>query len=129
MAKYIEILDIVEKYNISLLVTFGSFNTERFTEESDIDVAYISKTSLDSEQEMQLLCDLILYFQRDKIDLVNLSKAVPLLMYEIACNSQVLYEEDDSYLRFKMKASARYADTKFLRDMRREYLNSIIGNQ
>lgn len=48
-------------------------------------------------------------------------------MYEIACNSRALYEEDNYYLKFKIKASTRYADTKFLRDARRKYLEEQIG--
>ncbi|MFA6808487.1 MAG: nucleotidyltransferase domain-containing protein [Eubacteriales bacterium] len=128
MSRYIELTDIINKYNLYLLVTFGSYNTEKFHKESDIDVAYLAKEVLSTQQEYELLHDIVLYFKRDKIDLVNLSKAVPLLLYEIACNSQVLYEENNSYLNFKLKASARYADTKFLRDLRRDYLNDIVSS-
>lgn len=120
--------EIVNKYNLKLLLTFGSFGTERFTQHSDIDVAYFSKRVLTAEEELQMMCDLIMYFERDKIDLVNLAKAVPLLMYEIACNSRVLYEEDENLLKFKMKASARYADTRYLRNARRKYLQEQIDS-
>jgi len=48
-------------------------------------------------------------------------------MFEVATNGKVLYEENDSFLRFKLKASARYADTGHLRRMRREYLNRELN--
>ena len=122
-----ELRDIIEKYHIKLLVVFGSYGTERFRPDSDIDVAYESRVNLSCNEEMQLLSDLMMYFKRDKIDLVNLAKAVPLLMYEIACNSRPLYEEGESYLMFKLRASARYADTRFLREARKQWLNEQIG--
>ncbi|HBN96943.1 MAG TPA: nucleotidyltransferase domain-containing protein [Firmicutes bacterium] len=117
---------IVQDYDLVLLVTFGSYKTERFTDRSDIDVGYVSRSPLDVREQLGLLGDLVVLFKRDGIDLVDLSRANPLLLYEVASNSRVLYEEEDSYLKFKLKASARYADTKFLRQLRKEYLNSLI---
>ena len=117
---------IVQDYDLVLLVTFGSYKTERFTDRSDIDIGYVPRTPLDARKQLGLMGDLVLLFKRDRIDLVDLSRTNPLLLYEVACNSHVLYEEDDSYLKFKLKASARYADTKFLRQQRKEYLNSLI---
>lgn len=117
---------IITNYDLVLLVTFGSYKTERFTDRSDIDIGYVPRTPLNARKKLGLLGDLVLLFKRDRIDLVDLSRANPLLLYEVACNSHVLYEEDDSYLKFKLKASARYADTKFLRQQRKEYLNSLI---
>lgn len=119
--------EIIKKNNIKLLLTFGSYNTERFNERSDIDVGYLSKRALTLDEEIQLLHALTVHFGRDRIDLVNLTKAVPLLLYEIACNSNVLYEEDNSYILFKLRASARYADTRFLREARRKYLEEQLA--
>lgn len=43
------------------------------------------------------------------------------MLGEVACNSQVIYEHNDSYLKFKIKVGARYVYTKHIRDMRRQY--------
>ncbi|HOJ11695.1 MAG TPA: nucleotidyltransferase domain-containing protein [Clostridiales bacterium] len=118
--------DIIAKYNLRLLLIFGSYNTDRFTENSDIDLAYLSDRNLNIEEEMELLMDMVVHFMRDGIDLVNLNKADPLLSFQIACNSKVLYEENNSYILFKMKASARYADTKHLRVLRRKFLQEQL---
>jgi len=118
--------DIINKYNLKLLLIFGSYNTGRFTKQSDIDLAYLSGRILEFNEEMELMRDIIIYFGRDGIDLVNLRKADPLLSYQIACNSKVLYEEDNSYMLFKMKASAMYADTKHLRELRRNFLKEKL---
>lgn len=121
--------ELVKKYHLRLLLTFGSYGTERFGKDSDIDVAYESLPELSRDEEISLLSDLILYFKRDKIDLVNLKKAEPLLLFEIARRSHVLYETEDSFLNFKMRASFRYADTGFLRKARRVWLNKQLESK
>ena len=118
--------EIVKKYNLKLVLTFGSYGTERFGTHSDIDIAYESDREISMDEQMLLLSDLILYFKRDKIDMVNLKNAGPLLLYEVACNSRVVFEVDNSYLKFKLKASSRYADTRFLREARKLWLNQQI---
>ncbi|HZK44061.1 MAG TPA: nucleotidyltransferase domain-containing protein [Syntrophomonadaceae bacterium] len=120
--------DIIKKYAITLLITFGSYNTERFTPDSDIDIAFKSQNPLSTNDKLKLMNDLITYFKRDKIDLVDLQNANPLLLYAVACNGQVIYEEDNSFLKFKLYASFRYADTKHLRLARKRYLDSLIEN-
>lgn len=122
-----DIMPLIKKYDINLLLTFGSYQTERFTKDSDIDLAYQAKRILGPEEELQLLKELIMLYHRDRIDLVNLGKASPLLMFETATHGRVLYEEGDSFLRFKLKASARYADTRHLRRMRQDFLNNTLS--
>ena len=120
------LMEIVGKYNLSLLFTFGSFATERFNDHSDIDVGYLAENSLNSDQELNLLTDLVFFFKQDRIDLVDMNKAAPLLLFEAANQAHVLYEKDDIFPRFQIRAFARYAETKFLRDLRRDYLNKSI---
>jgi predicted nucleotidyltransferase len=123
------IMPLIKKYDINLLLAFGSYQTERFTKDSDIDLGYLAKRDFSLEEELQFLKDLVLLYRRDQIDLVDLVKASPLLMYETATHGRVLYEENDSFLRFKLKASARYADTEHLRRMRRNYLNNELSQE
>lgn len=47
---YMDLNDIVDKYNLCLLLAFGSYNTDRFTEKSDIDLAYLSNKKLNIEE-------------------------------------------------------------------------------
>lgn len=117
---------IIKKYEIILLITFGSYNTDRFTPNSDIDIAFKSQNLLSTDDKIELIGDLTSYFRRDNIDLVDIHNANPLLLYAIACNGQVLYEENNSFLKFKLYASSRYADTKHLRIARKRYLDSLI---
>lgn len=114
--------NIIKKYDLELLVTFGSFQTDRFQKQSDLDIAYISKRNLTMDEEISLLSALVFYFQKDNIDLVNLKKASPLLAYEVACNGRILFETKNRFLLFKIQASARYIDTKRLREARKNFL-------
>lgn len=117
---------IIDKYNIILLVTFGSFGTPRFNSNSDIDIAFKSKEELSNDEKLNLIKGFIDYFKRDNIDLVDIRRASPLLLYEIACNGKVLYEDNNSFLHFKLHASFRYSDTKHLRKARKAYLDNRI---
>ncbi len=118
---------IAEKYKIKLIIIFGSFGTKRFGKNSDIDIAFYPSKTLTLEDTDELLTDFITHFGKDNLHLIDLKKANPLLMYEVACTGKPVYEENDSFLKFKLLASARYADTKHLRDKRKEYLNQKIN--
>ena len=56
--------DMIDKYSIKLLVYFGSYLTEFYRDDSDIDIAYISETSLSPVEKMALYEDLIRYHRK-----------------------------------------------------------------
>lgn len=86
--------DIAEEYDILLFVYFGSYRTEFYNDESDIDIAYLSSCQLSSDKQIKLLEELIKYHRKCEIDLVNLRTAEPLLKHEIAVNGRVFYESE-----------------------------------
>ncbi|NLM28802.1 MAG: DUF86 domain-containing protein [Clostridiaceae bacterium] len=86
--------EIVKKYNIELLVYFGSYGTEFYNNESDIDIAFLSADHLSIQEKLELLEDLIHYHKKSEIDLVDLRTADPVLRHEIAVNGRVLYEKE-----------------------------------
>lgn len=47
--------EIIRKYNLKLLLTFGSYGTERFGIHSDIDIAYESNREIPMNEQMLLL--------------------------------------------------------------------------
>ncbi len=83
--------EIGERYDLEFIATFGSYGMQRFSEESDIDVAFYAKREMDYATEEALLIEIIQYFRRDKIDLINLRKASILLKKELASNGKVLW--------------------------------------
>jgi len=122
-----EIEDIVRKHDVKLLVLFGSHGTPRAAADSDVDLGFLSAHPLSVDELEALQVDLMRCFRKGCMDLVDLRHAVPLLAYEIACTGRPLYERDEAFLHFKLHASARYADTKHLRDARRHFLDQCIA--
>lgn len=91
----IELLTIVKKYNIELLVYFGSFQTEYYNKESDIDIAFLTAGTIKIDDQISLLEDLIRFHRKSEIDLIDLRRADPVLRYEVALNGKVLYEKEE----------------------------------
>lgn len=85
---------IAEFFGIEFLVYFGSFQTEYYNSESDIDIAFLTVRSLSVEEKTHLLEELILFHRKSEIDLVDLLTAEPLLRYEVARSGRVLYERE-----------------------------------
>ena len=117
---------IIEKYNIELFIVFGSYAENMNNPGSDLDLAYKSSEILSKEKEMELLNELSKYYQRGDLDLVNLTKAEPVLKVEIAKNGRLLYGSEKKFEEFSIYAAALYADTKFLRDDRRKTLEKKL---
>ena len=117
---------IIEKYNIELFIVFGSYAENMNKPGSDLDLAYKSSELLAEDEEIELLNELSQFYQRGDIDLVNLTKAEPVLKVELAKKGRLLYGEEERFEEFSIYAAAIYADTKFLRDDRRKTLKKKI---
>ena len=117
---------IIKKYNIELLIVFGSYAENKNEPGSDLDLAFKSSTNLEQEKEIELLNELSNFYQRGDIDLVNIDKAEPVLKVEIAKKGKLLYGSQEEFERFSIYAAAIYADTKFLRDDRRKMLEKKL---
>ncbi len=121
-----EIEAIGEAYDLAFIVTFGSYGTPRFTNESDIDIAFQPTRVLDQQEEEKLMIDMILYFRRDKLDLINLRTAPILLKNEVATNGRVLYDKEQAFTRFKSKVFKLFQEMKPMLDQRVEAISRQI---
>lgn len=123
--------EIAEKYNLKLILLFGSRvgNKKFLREESDFDVAYLPQKDLDLTKEAKLICDLTPIFRSEKIDLVNLKKALPFLLYSIFQNCQVLYTDNPLIFYYlRSYTFKKYIETKPLYQERSERINELIKN-
>jgi len=119
--------EIIEKYGISLLMLFGSYADGSYLPDSDLDLAYLSKDILSRERELTLLEELLKHYQKNELDLVNLRKASPALKLEVATKGKLIYGTEVELLSFQLYASGRYADSKFLRLERENYLKKRLS--
>lgn len=124
---------IIKKYNLELLLYFGSYGTEFYHRESDIDIAFLSTENLAPEKKLSLLEDLIKYHKKSEIDLVDLRIAEPVLRYEIALNGRVIYEKEENlFEKYRLFYIKRFYELKPVieEEIRRIGLSvkEVIGN-
>jgi len=90
------IQEIAQKYDLRLVLLFGSqVDGKQLHNESDFDVAYLSRRKLDLMEEARMMTEMAPYLHSDNIDLVNLKNATPLLYYAVFDKCQVLFQEDE----------------------------------
>lgn len=112
---------------IDLAVLHGSHAKGITRKRSDIDFAVRSKIKrIDSQYFMKVLGDFTGIFG-DKLDLVFLNEAPPMLKYRIAVYGKLLFEEREGLFEdFKVESSHFYADTKKFRDMNSFFINGFL---
>jgi len=100
--------------DIDLLVLFGSRAAGHATSRSDLDLALRCSGPADLETWHVTLAPLC---ATDRLDLVDLRRAGPLLAFEVARTGRPLFERTPgAFHAFQALASRRYADTRKLRD-------------
>lgn len=121
------IAKLAKKYDLTLVVLFGSQATGQTHRESDVDVAYMSEEKLSFDDEALLNTDLTGIFQNDKVSLVNLKTASPLLLKQIVTNAVVLYEKEPHlFVEMFLYALRMYEEAEPLFELRRHYLRHKI---
>jgi predicted nucleotidyltransferase len=109
-----QINKIAKKYDLKLLLLFGSQVNGKAKSNSDFDVAYLSRDSLISEKWLDLNSDLADIFNSDRVDQVNIRNAGILLLHEISRNSKLLFGNEIDYIKFKTRAFRVFIDSASL---------------
>lgn len=111
MARLSDLRDVAP--DVELVVVFGSTVKRRSRAPSDVDVAVRAKGLVDLDAMYRVLAPRL---QTDRLDIVDLRRASPLLMMEVARSGRVVYEQRAGvYRQFQSLASRRYCDTAKLR--------------
>ena len=112
----------------TLLILFGSRATGHARANSDWDVAVVNDHSL-SLHERNVYGEeaaRLLGANEDRIDLVDMWGASPLLQQFIAKEGKLLWGDQFLFTRFKVLAWKRYHDTAKLRRMRSTALKQYV---
>lgn len=124
--------DIANKYSLELLLLFGSRVTGRIHKESDYDIGYISSQKLTLDTEGQLIIDLLPVFgviDERLINLVNIRKAPPLLLYAMTGQCQVLFErKPPAFAVLRALAFKKYIETQPLYHEKERRLKERISH-
>ncbi|MFB6181694.1 MAG: nucleotidyltransferase domain-containing protein [Candidatus Magasanikbacteria bacterium] len=120
-----KIKELAEKYNINFFILFGSQVDGRTHSESDVDIGFEAEEKLEFRERARLNSELTGVFGNDRVDLVNLHTASPLLFYKIMKDGEVIYT-NDPMLNHELYVYAfkKYVETKPLRKRKREKLKN-----
>lgn len=123
-----KIKEIGQRYNLDLLLLFGSQMKDRkhIHQESDFDIAYLSKRELRGKEMVELNCDLIDIFATDRIDMVNLKRADPLLLKKILENTQLLYGKKSDLAKLRLHSFHRYLDYQKYFDLEEKFCHQFL---
>ncbi|MBI2627468.1 nucleotidyltransferase domain-containing protein [Candidatus Nomurabacteria bacterium] len=111
-----KMIPLAEKYNLKLVVLFGSQASGRTHKRSDIDIAVIGKVAFDMTR---LTIDFYNLFNREDVEIVDISSASPTTMYVVVRDGKLLYEsESGAFLKWKLYAMWVWRDTAWLRRLR-----------
>ena len=112
---------------LRLLVLFGSVAKQRTTHRSDIDLAIQCDVVADRTTVHRVIAERL---GTDRVDVVDLSRASPLLAFEIARTGRALYERLPGLFRqFQSLASRRYCDTEKFRRLQRRAIHAFLERQ
>jgi predicted nucleotidyltransferase len=110
--------------DVELVVLFGSTVAGRQSPRSDVDVAVRCDGAADVDALFHMLAPRL---GSDRLDLVDLRRASPLLMMEVARAGHVVYERQPGvYRQFQSLASRRYCDTAKLRRAQRRAIHVFL---
>lgn len=110
-----QIKTIAEKYGLSLMLLFGSQATGAVHSKSDIDIAVLGSSDFD---QFALANDLDKTFERDDVEVIDMSQASPTMMYVLTRDGKVLYENTHgAFMKWKFYAIREWLDTAWLRKL------------
>jgi predicted nucleotidyltransferase len=113
--------------DVELVVLFGSAATGRARARSDVDVAVRCTGPADLDVLYRVLAPRI---GTDRLDLVDLRRASPLLMMAVARSGHLLFEKRPGvYRQFQALASRRYCDTEKLRRAQRRAIHAFLARE
>ncbi|MCD5396096.1 MAG: nucleotidyltransferase domain-containing protein [Candidatus Pacebacteria bacterium] len=125
-----KIKEIAKKYKLALILLFGSqVGDKKFLhKESDFDIGVLGQRKITPREEINLTCDFIKFFNSNKVDIVDLRKANPLLLYEIFNSHKILFCKDKNvYEAFKIYAQRRYREARVLFELRKTLLKKFLN--
>ncbi len=122
-----KIRELANKYNLSLVVLFGSQATGYTHKMSDIDVGYISEEPVDYKKSYDITIELSQIFKNRSVELVNINNISPAHKKQISDTGLVLFEKNSViYDAYKMHALREYIDTRPLRLYRDVYISNFL---
>lgn len=119
--------DLADKYQLDLILMFGSRLTGNVHPESDIDIAVYGGQIFSETEKIQLIYELCNIFHTDDIDLVDLRTTSPFLKKEVFKNYKILLQRDAMLLyQLELANIHEMKELEILDRIRREQLEEFV---
>lgn len=122
---------IQQKHNLSLIIMHGSQVTGKTHTKSDVDIAVVRNNEKKFDL-LDLILDLKKYFKTDKIDVIDITHADPLLLFSVIQKSKLLSGDTINFKSLEESAFFKYSDyipyLKMESDFIMERLNKYAKN-
>lgn len=127
-----EAIELLLEYKPIIIYLFGSASRNELREDSDIDIAFLSKEDINEYDVFMKAQELADIFKRE-VDLIDISKSSTVFKAQIVGNGKVIYCSDDKErMFFEMRAFKEYVlfndERKCIIEKIKER-GSIYGNQ
>ena len=111
-----------------LIILFGSRARGQAGKLSDTDIAVLSDHELDLAERGEIAVQMARQVggHEDKIDVVDLRTASPLLQHEVAKHGKLISGSEHDFFRFRVLAWKRYQDTAKFRKKREQVLKEYF---
>ncbi len=120
--------ELAHKYNLDMIVLFGSRADNTATSKSDVDIAYTKKESLSFEDQLSLGSELAPLFGTEAVDVVYLNRTSPVFMYQIMKKAKLLFSKSSmSFSNLFSYAIKRLHENMFLYDLKLDRLRAEYG--
>lgn len=122
----LKIEDIAEKYQLTLMLMFGSRAIGKTHPGSDLDIAVYGTKVFSETEKVQLTYHLCNIFRTNHIDLVDLRTAPPRLKYEVYKNCKILFQRDPMlFYKLELANLHEIEELEVLDRIRRERLGEF----
>ncbi|GJQ60770.1 MAG: nucleotidyltransferase domain-containing protein [Candidatus Scalindua sp. AMX11] len=108
------IRNLAKKYNLSLVLLYGSQVKGKIRKESDIDIAVLGTKQISTDDLIALNNDFAQIFESYNIDVKSLHNTDPLFRYQVMLNAVLLYGRSYDFFTFKAYSFRAYHDSKDL---------------
>jgi predicted nucleotidyltransferase len=122
----LKIAKIAKKFQLKLILVFGSFASGKNREDSDLDVAVLGAREISFAEQINLINEFAGIFHKN-IDLSVLNRANPLLIFQASQNSILLFGTREEFLKFKLYAFKSYNDYAPYFEMEKNLNKKIIN--
>lgn len=119
--------EIAYLHKITLIILFGSEVSGKSSKDSDLDLGILFDKPPSHVKEEKVLEDFIHLFRTDRLDLVVLNYASPLLLFQVATKGKSIYEKPKgNFLKFSLTAYKRYWENSKFRRLKEGFLEREI---